>query len=731
MPDCRRTRSEPRNLPTGTVSFLFTDIVGSTPLWDAHPAEMREALVRHDEILRKAILAADGHVFSTGGDGLGAVFSRAGNAVAAAVDAQLALRAEPWPEPIDLSVRMGVHTGEVHERDGDYFGPPVNYAARLMGAANGGQIVVSALTAGLLDPSVGVDLVDLGATRLKGVVEPVAVFGVSAPGLDWLDAPLISEQTTPGNLPRPHTELVGDLADLQRRVSNLADARLVTLTGSGGVGKTRAAIEIGWLVVDEFVDGVWLVELASIADPEAVDAAIAATLGARPQPGMSLVESIIDWCLGRRMLLIVDNCEHVLQPVLDLVAAIVAACPTVTVLATSREPLGVPGEQVVRIPSLTPVFGEELFVLRATAADSTFAPSPAEEEAISAICARVDGIPLAIELAAARIRSLSPVELLERLDDRFRLLRGGGRGGLERHQTLRAAVTWSYQLLPEADRLLFDRLSVFAGGFDLRAAEAVCAGGEIDEYDVVDLIGELVDKSMVVADRSEAGTRYRLLETLRQYGEERLDDRGETSSLRSAHAAYFADYVEQIYDTWCGPQQRVAEAAYEAEWDNLRAAHAWALSTDDPVRADVIVSRTTGHAIWRLRHDHEDWARRSLEIDGAGNQHRASVLGTLASWAFLHGDPVAAEEFAARGLAAATDEEGLAFCTVAMFYAFASAWPYRRVRPVRPGDPSGDGGRRTDRSATGRSTGHGGRIDGHRRCSRGRRLVRATQRADG
>ncbi|MDC3402529.1 hypothetical protein OAX95_01185, partial [bacterium] len=409
------------------------------------------------------------------------------------------------------------------------------------------------------------------------------------------------------------------------------------------------------------------------ADPEAVDAAIAATLGARPQPGMSLTESIIDWCLGRRMLLIVDNCEHVLQPVLDLVTAIAASCPTVTVLATSREPLGVPGEQVVRIPSLAPVFGEELFVVRAAAADSTFAPSPAEEEAITSICQRVDGIPLAIELAAARIRSLSPVELLERLDDRFRLLRGGGRGGLERHQTLRAAVTWSYQLLPEADQLLFDRLSVFAGGFDLRAAEAVCAGDDIDEYDVIDLIGELVDKSMVVADRGESGTRYRLLETLRQYGEERLDDRGETSSMRSAHLAYFAEHVEQVSDTWCSPQQRLAEATYEAEWENLRAAHAWALSTDDPVRADVIVSATSGHAFWRLRHDHEDWARRSLEIDGAGNGHRSRVLGTLAAWAFLHGDPVAGEALAARGMDAAVDEESLVRCTVSMFYALASA----------------------------------------------------------
>ena len=642
-------------------------------MWDSHPAEMREALVRHDEILRKAVLAADGLVFSTGGDGLGAVFSRAANAVAAAVDAQLALLGEPWPEPIELRVRMGVHTGEVHERDGDYFGPPVNLAARLMGAANGGQVVVSALTAGLLDPSVGVELVDLGSTRLKGVIEPVAVFGVSAPGLEWLDQPLISAQTNPGNLPRPHTELVGDLADLQRRVSNLSDNRLVTLTGSGGVGKTRAAIEIGWLVIDEFVDGVWFVELASIADPDAVDAAIAATLGARPQPGMSLTESIIDWCLGRRMLLIVDNCEHVLRPVLDLVAAIAAACPMVTTLATSREPLGVPGERVVRIPSLAPVFGEELFMVRAAAADSTFAPSPADEEAVSAICARVDGIPLAIELAAARIRSLSPVELLERLDDRFRLLRGGGRGGLERHQTLREAVTWSYQLLPEADRLLFDRLSVFAGGFDLRAAEAVCAGDDIDEYDVIDLIGELVDKSMVVADRGESGTRYRLLETLRQYGEERLDDRGETSSLRSAHAAHFADRVEQIYDAWCGPQQRMAEAAYVAEWDNLRAAHAWAVSTHDPVRADVIVARTSLHAFWRLRHDHEDWATRSLEIDGAGNKYRASVFSTLGAWAFLHSDPGASEELSAKGLSAAVDEEGRGACTVTMFYALASA----------------------------------------------------------
>jgi predicted ATPase/class 3 adenylate cyclase len=670
--------------PTGTVSFLFTDIVGSTPLWDAHPAEMREALARHDEILRKAITAADGHVFSTGGDGFGAVFSRAGNAVVAAVEAQRSLANEPWPEPVVINVRIGVHTGEVQERDGDYFGPPVNHAARLMGAANGGQIVVSALTAGLLDSSVGVELVDLGTTQLKGIVEPVAVLGVTAPGVAWIDTPLISAQTSPGNLPRPHTEFVGDLADLQRRVSNLPDARLVTLTGSGGVGKTRASIEVGWLVIDEFVDGVWLVELASIADPGAVDSAIGTTLGARPQPEMTLSEAIIDWCGDRRMLLILDNCEHVLRPVLDFVRALTTACPTVTVLATSREPLGVPGEQVIRIPSLEPTYGAELFTMRATAADQDFAPSAADVEAITAICERVDGIPLAIELAAARIRSLSPTELLERLDDRFRLLRGGGHGGLERHQTLRAAVTWSYQLLSPAEQLLFDRLSVFAGGFDLAAAEAVCADDQIDDLDVVDLVAELVDKSMVVADRTESGTRYRLLETLRQYGEERLDDRGETAERRTAHLAYYSDLAERLLLVWASPQQRIATATYDREWDNFRAAHSWAVTTHDGERAAAIVWYTLEHAVWRLRDEHEEWALRTLELGNDGGPHRSRIAMPLCVWAFLHDDRARAQEIVERALAADPDDEGRRYLEAMAVYAYAADGQIERAAHYVP-----------------------------------------------
>ena len=466
--------------PSGTVTFLFTDIEGSTPLWDSFPDAMGVALARHDEILRSAIAANDGHVFSTAGDGVGAVFGRAANAIAAALTAQRELSAEPWVGGPVLRVRMGVHTGEADERDGDFFGPAVNRAARIMGAANGGQVLVSDLTAGLVEQVADVKLVDLGSIELKGVIEPAHVYGVAGDGHEWLDIPLLTGQVTRGNLPRLQTESVGDLADLQRRVANLAQASVVTLTGSGGVGKTRAAIEIGWLVVDEFVDGVWLVELAPVADPDLAVTTIATALGVHLQPGSTMIESIVDWCLGRRMLLIVDNCEHVLDPVIDVVEAIVAGCPTVTIIATSREPLGVAGETVARIASLDERYATELFVLRAKSADAGFEPTDADGDAIAGICRRLDGIPLAIELAAARIRSLSPAELLERLDDRFRLLRGGGRGGLERHQTLRATVAWSYQLLAADAQLLFDRLSVFAGSFDLAAAEAVCAGDDLD-----------------------------------------------------------------------------------------------------------------------------------------------------------------------------------------------------------------------------------------------------------
>lgn len=588
--------------PSGTVTFLFTDIEGSTPLWDAHPSAMRDALARHDEILRAAIDAGGGYVFATGGDGFCVAFHGAGSAVTAAMAAQRAVAAEPWPEHVELRVRMGLHTGEADERDGNYFGPAVNRAARLMGAANGGQVVASAVTAGLVDEDAGVAVHDLGAVQLKGLVDPVRVFGLSTPEVPWLEVALVSRQTSAGNLPRPQTDLVGDLVDLQQRVATLADNRLVTLTGSGGVGKTRAAIEIGWLVIDEFPDGAWLVELAPISDPALVASAIGSTLGVQSQPEMTLVESIVDWCVGRRLLLIIDNCEHVLDPAVEVIDAIVAGCPTATVLATSREPLGVAGEYVVRIPSLEPIHGAELFGVRATATGAQLAGTADETAAIEAICARLDGIPLAIEIAAARTRSLTPTELLARLDDRFRLLRGGGRG-IERHQTLRATVAWSYQLLTDQQQLLFDRLSVFAGGFDLATAEAICADDTLDELDIIDLLSELVDKSMVIADRTGTATRYRLLETLRQYGEERLSDREQTAMLRDRHLAHYAELARPMWVQYVTAAQREIDAILTAEWDNLRAAHNWAIATRDLDAAGDIASGIHHHAWGRCLTD--------------------------------------------------------------------------------------------------------------------------------
>lgn len=636
--------------PTGTVTFLFTDIEGSTPLWDSFPDAMGPALVRHDEILRRAIAGAGGHVFSTGGDGFGAVFARAGSAVDAAVSAQRQLTNEDWVGGPVLRVRMGVHTGEAEERDGDYFGPPVNRAARIMSASNGGQIVLSSLTASLIDGVSDFKLYDLGAVQLKGVVQPLHVVGVGGDGHEWVDTPLLTTEISRGNLPRPQTEMVGSLADLQRQVANLAQARVVTLTGSGGVGKTRAAIEIGWLVVDDFIDGVWLVELAPIADPDLTVTGIATTLGVLPQPGMTMIESIVDWCYGRRMLLIIDNCEHVLDPVVDLVRAIVAGSPTVTTVATSREPLGVDGEIVVRIPSLQENDGTELFTMRAASADSSFRPSDADRDSIAAICRRLDGIPLAIELAAARIRSLSPSDLLARLDDRFRLLRGAGRGGLERHQTLRATVAWSYQLLSPDNQVLFDRLSVFAGTFDLVAATAICADHDLDEYDIIDLLGDLVDKSMVIAVRSDRGTHYRLLETLRQYGEERLDGQGATAALRDAHLGWFVGLAEELAEQWSSPEQSMAAARYDADWENLSAAHSWAIATSALEAASSVVEATMGFALARERRDHQEWARRTRTLAKTSGIRSSEVLVANAFWMFTDGDLGGAIELATKGL---------------------------------------------------------------------------------
>ncbi len=653
--------------PTGTVTFMFTDIEGSTLLWETHPELMGGALRRHDELVRGSIEGAGGRVFATGGDGFAAVFTSAADATAAALDVQRGLLAEPWPGSVELRVRIGLHTGNAFERGGDYFGPHVNRAARLTGAAHGGQTVMSAPTAEAVGPASPAELVDLGRVHLRGIVEPVHAFGVAVSDVPWVDQPLVSARSIAGNLPRLQTEVVGSLAELQRQIDS-ASSRTFTLTGSGGVGKTRAAIEIGWRMVDDFVDGAWFIDLSAIADTAAVPGAVAAILGVANPAGATPDESIVGWCSDRHMLLVIDNCEHVLTPIARLVASIVAECPKVSILATSRAPLGVPGEQVIRIPSLQRTDAVDLFLLRAAAADSSFDSSGADRDVIAAICERVDGIPLAIELAAARTTSLTPTEILANLDDRLRLLRSSGRGGLERHQTLRATMTWSYRLLSDAERNLFDRMSVFAGGFDLGAAEAIGTGDDIERDEVIDLLGELVAKSMIMAEATARGTRYRLLDTLRQYGEERLDASGSTGPVRDRHLAHYTARAEQLFAEWEGPDQLVARAAYREDWDNIRAAHAWSCATLDVQRSQAIVVDTAAYAQHGLLTEHAEWCTHTLALVATPDDMTSRVLGNAAAWELGEGRLEDGLDLARRGLVLAEGPTALGSCRIALMY---------------------------------------------------------------
>jgi predicted ATPase/class 3 adenylate cyclase len=624
--------------PSGTVTFLFTDIEESTRLWDEHPEAMRAALARHDELLRSAIGAHGGYVFSAAGDGVAAAFQRSADAVAAAVDAQLALSAETWPEEAAVHVRMGLHTGEAEEREGNYFGAPLNRAARLMAAAHGGQIVMSEATAAVLGQMQGIGLIDLGSHRLRGLVEATRAFGVKADRLDWIDLPLATLEATRGNLPHPVTEWFGPMGELNRRVAELGRRRLVTYTGPGGVGKKRLAVEVGSLVAGDFPDGVWMVELAPVADPDAVHAAAASTLGVLPQEGMSLLEAILDWLEGRRLLLIMDNCEHVLEPAVELLSGVVAGSNAVTVMATSREPLGARGEQVVAIQSLGTYDAVELFCDRARLADASLEFSGTDKETAAAICQRLDGIPLAIELAAARTRSMTLSDLLARLADGFKVLRGTSRGAVERHQALWATVAWSYDLLAENERLLFDRLSVFAGGFDLPAAEAVCSDDPLDAADVLDVLSGLVDKSLVLADRSAEAARYRLLETLRQYGEERLRVRGETRQLRQRHLAYYIRVADYAHGLGTSPRAIESLTLLSRAWDNLRAAHATAIETGDLSSAEGLLTATFGYAVADLRTEYLDWADRTIALGTSTRPVNPATYGRAASLAWLVGD---------------------------------------------------------------------------------------------
>lgn len=590
--------------PSGTVTFLFTDVEGSTRLWEEHPAEMGVALARHDELVRSAIAGRDGYVFATGGDGFAAAFGRAEDAVAAAVDAQRALGEEGWPDSARLRVRMGVHSGEAEERDGDYFGAALNRIGRLHAAAHGGQIVVSDTTEPLVRDAVA--LRDMGSVRLRDLGRPLPVFQVLADGIEAEFPSLRSLDSLANNLPLLADELVGRSAEVSDVVAALASSRLVTLTGVGGTGKTRLALEVAARVAPEFDDGVWLTELAPVGEPGAVGFVVADVVGAVQQSGEPVVESLVTSLRHRELLLVLDNCEHLLDEVAELVEAIMASCAGVRVLATSREGLALRGEHIVAVPSLGPGEGASLFALRAQAAG---AEVEAGDAGVVELVERLDGLPLAIELAAARAASLTVEEITERLDERFRLLRGRGRGRLERHQTLWNTVAWSYQLLEDIDQVVFERLSVFAGGFTLDAASAVCSDESLDLFDVEDAVLGLVDRSLVVAEQRSWGSRYRLLETVRQFAEAQLAERSEIDDIQSRHAEWYAEFAERAWEGIRSPEAVQWNRRQRDDIDNLRVA----LYTADLPTARRIAAAAAAVAWFRLDHEVLEWVLHVLE----------------------------------------------------------------------------------------------------------------------
>src|SRR5271166_5394017 len=543
--------ASPAAAPSGVVTFLFTDVEGSTRRWEADADAMRVALAAHDEVLRDAIEAHGGWLFKHTGDGVCAAFASPRSAVDAAVAAQRAL---------ELPVRMGLATGEAELRGADYFGAVLNRAARVMAAGHGGQILLAESTAGLLT---GVDLADLGPRRLRDLPTPVGVFQVRAAGLRTEFPALRALDVSPGNLRAATTSFIGRESEVAEVESAVKAHRLITLTGVGGVGKTRLALEVAGRLADEFPDGVWFFELAAVTDPAAIPDAVAAVMGITQQPGKTVTESVASALEGRVRLLVIDNCEHVLDAAADLIEAILAHSATVTILATSREGLGVSEKRLWRVPSLDVNSGTEsaavnLFVDRAQSVVSDFSlAQPGEADAVVEICQRLDGIPLAIELAASRMASMTASEMRDRLDHRFRLL-VGSRRGLERHHTLRHAMAWSYDLLDDTEKTVLDRCSVFAGGFDLQSACAVAGSDDLDEYAILGVLDALVRKSLLVADRSSGRTRFSMLETIRQFAEEQLVARGEASEIRAAHSRYFAGREADIMALWDSPRQRQA-----------------------------------------------------------------------------------------------------------------------------------------------------------------------------
>jgi predicted ATPase/class 3 adenylate cyclase len=636
-------------LPTGTITFLFTDIAGSTRLWQEHPQLMPVALARHDAILRQAIEVANGFVVKTAGDAFMAVFATQQDGLQAALTAQRALCAELWPTPLSLRVRMGLHTGVTEERDNDYYGHEVNRAARIQAVGHPQQIVLSQSVYEGVKESLPdtVALLDLGLHQLKDLNEPEALWQLCHPDLPATFPPLDSLSHWPNNLPRQTTIFIGREAQIAEGQRLLERGACLTLVGAGGCGKTRLALQIAAEALPEYPHGVWLTELAAVTEPGLVASSVASVLGLREQPGKTITQTLVEYARSRTLLLVLDNCEHLLVACAQLVDTLLRSCSHVKVLATSREPLNLKAEQTFRVPSLSlpdpksPTLdslrqceASRLFIERATAVKADFLPTERNALAIAQVCQRLDGIPLAIELAAARVKVLTVEEINARLDHRFRLLTGGDRMALPRQQTLRALIDWSYDLLTEAEKTMLRRLSVFAGGWTLASSEAVCAGegtsGEgIEEWEVLDLLSSLVDKSLVVAQTQDKTTRYPLLETVRQYARDRLIESGESEAVQRRHRDYFLALAEEAKSQLAGADQRKWLKRLEAEYENLRAGLDWSRRAKDSAESFRFCGAL--QVYWRMQSHYtegREWCVRALETAG-GKERSPACAETL------------------------------------------------------------------------------------------------------
>ena len=690
------------NLPNGTVTFLFTDIEGSTRLAQEHPDHWESMRDRHDAILKSAIESHNGYVFQSVGDAFAAAFPSARDALLSAIKSQLDLAHENWAAA-PIKVRMGIHTGQAEvQESGEYRGYlTLSRIQRLMSAGHGGQVLVSLATQELIrdDMPEGVTLHDLGELRLRDMSHPEHIYQLDIPNLPVDFPPIKTIDVARHNIPAQMTSFIGREKEMAEIKQALSDNRLVTLTGSGGAGKTRLSLEVGSQSLNEFSNGVWLAEFADVTDPGLVPQTLLSIFNLREDSHRSVSEVLIDYLRAKTILLLFDNCEHLIDACARISESLLQACPKLRILASSREALGIAGEIAYRVPSLLtpdpvdlPSLDElgnmdsiRLFIERAATAKPGFQLTKDNASFIAQICSRLDGIPLALELAASRVKVLNPEQIAARLDDRFRLLTGGSRTALPRQQTLRAMIDWSYSLLTEQEKTLFRRLAVFVGGWTLEAAESVCADVEQDgilPHDILDLLMRLVDKSLVTTEEVMGETRYHRLETIRQYSREKFFETNEVESIRNWHLNFFVRFAEQVDEHLKGRDQVLWQNRMWTEQDNLRAALEWGLNRNPDAALRIAGAANLFWTAGGYSAEGFRWTQNALEQteklpvpEGISNEQRlvarARALRGLTRLYLSLGDNANAKRVAEESVALyrqSADRRGLAFALVILAY---------------------------------------------------------------